>query len=218
MKIIRSLITLSMLLIFGTATIVDALPQQQPGTVPAEKKRAMNKFDPADLFPEAKDHDRKERTKRDKKSASLSILASSAPSGAEPSSTSRKNSRHRRTGEARSAKPETRLASNAVTAPPPPSPSLGTIQTQPVPTATTEQSPSPGAVMAGATALTTPPSQTLIASGNSPASPSETLSRGQPPNNSWLSLPVILTLLLLVALALIFALAKLMKQFRGSVN
>ncbi len=206
-----------MLLIFGAATIVDALPQQQPGTVPAEKKRAMNKFDPADLFPEAKGHDRKERAKRDKKSASPSILASSAPSGAEPSSTSRKNSRRRRTEEAGSAKSDTRLASNAVTAPAL-SPSLGAIQTQPTPTAAMERPSSPNAVMEGAAALTAPPSKPLIASGNSPASSSETSPGRQPQQDSWLSLPVILALLLLVALALIFALAKLMKQFRGSVN
>ncbi len=218
-----------MLLLFGAATIVAAFPHQQAGTVPAEKKRAMNKFDPTDLFPEAREHGRKERTKREKTSSPPSrptgILVGSTSAGpTESTSTSRKNSRHRRSETKQPATAETRLAANAVPAPTPvliapaTSPSLAAIQTQPTPVATVEQSPSPSAVMGGSAAMTTPPTQTLIASGNSTAAAADTSARKQPSQDSWLSLPVILTLLSLVGLALIFALVKLTKQFRGSVN
>jgi len=201
MKSTRSLTTLSMLLIFGAATIDAALPQQQPGAVPAEKKRAMNKFDPTDLFPEAKEHGRKERTKRDKNSALPSLLASNEPSAIVESLTaSRKSSRRRRSEAARSAKSETRLAANTT-------PSLVAVQ---------KTEPTPSAVIGGAAALTTPPPQTLVAS-NAPVASSET-SPSKPPQYPWLSLPVILTLLSLVALALLVSLAKLMRQFRGPIN
>ena len=200
-----------MLLIFGAATIDAALPQQQPGAVPAEKKRAMNKFDPTDLFPEAKEHGRKERTKRDKNSALPSLLASNEPSAIVESLTaSRKSSRRRRSEAARSAKSETRLAANttpAATPAPMSTPSLVAVQ---------KTEPTPSAVIGGAAALTTPPPQTLVAS-NAPVASSET-SPSKPPQYPWLSLPVILTLLSLVALALLVSLAKLMRQFRGPIN
>ncbi|MEP7339050.1 MAG: hypothetical protein ABI977_15045 [Acidobacteriota bacterium] len=203
MKLTTSLTTLSVLVIFGAATIAAALPQQQSGAVPAEKKRAMNKFDPTDLFPEAKEHGRKERNKRDKNSAS-SLTSNASSAGAEPTSASRKNSRRRRSETTGSAKSKPEMAANASPAP--------------TPATAPQDSPSPNIVMGGAAALTASHPQTLIASNNAPASSSETSLRGQPLQDSWLSLPVILTLLSLVALALIFALAKLRKQLRGSVN
>jgi hypothetical protein len=205
MRLTTSLTTLSVLLIFGAATIVAALPQQQPGAVPAEKKRAMNKFDPTDLFPEAKEHGRKERTRRDKNLASPSILASdSSSAGAEPPSASRKNSRRRRSETTGSAKSNPEMAANASPAP--------------TPATASQDSPSPSAVIGRAAVLASPASQTLIASKKASAPSSETSPRGQPLQDSWLSLPVILMLLSLVALALIFALAKLRKQLRGSLN
>jgi hypothetical protein len=216
------LTTLSLLLIFGAASSVSALPQQQPGPVSAEKKRVMSKFDPTDLFPEAKDRNKKERARREKNSAQGSILASTASSGAETTVASRRNSRRHRSEPTGSANSEAKRSANAPSAPtdnaatPVPSPSLVAIQkAEPTPDATPSESPSPSAVMGGAAALTSPPSQTLLASSKAPA---ETSPRSQPSQNSWLSLPTILTLLSLVALALIFALVKLMKQFRGSVN
>jgi len=221
MKLKHSLTTLSLLLIFGAATGVSALPQQQPGPVSAEKKRAMSKFDPTDLFPEARDRNKKERARRERNSAQGSILANTAPLGTETVA-SRKNSRRRRSEPTGSANSEAKRSANAPPAPaasaaaPVPSPSLVAMQkAEPTPAAAPGESPSPSAVMGGAAALTSPPSQTLLASSKASA---ETSTRGQSPQNSWLSLPVILALLSLVSLALIFALVKLMKQFRGSVN
>jgi hypothetical protein len=222
MKLKNSLITLSLLLIFGAAASVPALPQHQPGPVSAEKKRAMSKFDPTDLFPEAKDRNKKERARREKNSAQGPFLASTASLGAGTTVASRKNSRRHRSEPTSAANSEAKRSVNAPSAPaanaaaPVPSPSLVAMQqTQPTPAATPNDSPSPSAVMGGAAALTSSPSQTLLASSKAHA---ETSPSNQPPQNSWLSLPVILTLLSLVALALIFALVKLMKQFRGSVN
>src|SRR5689334_9910678 len=109
MKSKTSLLALSLLLIFGAATSASALPQQQPGPVSAEKKRAMNKFDPTDLFPEAKDRRTKERTKREKNSPMATILTNNTSSaGAETTLASRRNSRRHRSDTTGSANSEAR--------------------------------------------------------------------------------------------------------------
>src|SRR5215210_2141307 len=168
MKSIRSLIALSLLVIFGLAQIVAALPWQQPGlagSVPTEKKRAMNKFDPMDIFPEAKEHGRKERPKRDKNSASPSLLASGKSSNnvevVDTASASRKSSRRHRSQPSRPRNPEATLSANAAPAPTPavraalpvPLPSIAVVRkTEP---AVLASSP-PSNVMGGAAALTKP--------------------------------------------------------------
>src|SRR5689334_19146512 len=151
MKLKNGLTTLSLLLIFGAATSAAAQPQQ-PGPVSAEKKRALSKFDPTDLFPEAKDRNKKERTRREKNSAQGSILASTASSGVETTVASRKSSRRHRSEPKGSADSEAKRFVNvppaADIAAPAPSPSLVAMQKpEPTPAATPSESPSPSAVM-----------------------------------------------------------------------
>lgn len=234
MKIRITLTTLSLLFLFSTVTVLSQQLDRAAPAVPAEKKRAMNKFDPVDIFPEAKERGGKDRSKRNENSPQSSILANNPSSvtaeSSQPTSPGRQRSRRHRSRESREGNSETALAVNSVAAPTPvvsvtamptPSPLNPTVgATEPAPLTTPSETSSSGAVMGGAAAMTTPPSQSLTAVNKPPAlsAAASTASSKSLPGSSHLSLPLILTLISLVSLALIFALVRLTKQFRKSVN
>jgi len=216
----KSRISLTFLSLLLLSSAVKVLPQQ---AVPAEKKRVMSKFDPTDIFPEAKERGGKDRTRREKNPATANPASDAPPASPENDRMSRRKSRRRSSA----VKPEVNLAANlepipppAVSATPASAPSNLTLQkAEPTPAATTFDSASSSGVPGGTTVFNTPQSsQSLSAPGNSSGSSAAFSSEISPSRNTGLSLPVILTLLSLVVLALIFALARLMKQFRRSVN
>lgn len=218
MKIPIPLTTLCLLLFFGAVT---ALPQQ---SVPIEKKRAMNNFDPIDVFPEAKEHGRKDRKKREKNPTESTALASNGPT-TEPARPSRQRSRHRRSQSSNAENSEAGLAAGLTPTPTPVISAIAVPASSPAVISQTvgaTSAPLPrdnlssNTVMGGASPQTTPPPQSVAAVDNSSSSsPSLSIPPSRQPG---LSLPVILSLISAVLLVLVVALASLMKQVRGSVN
>lgn len=225
MKTLIPLTSLSVLLFFGTAA---ALPQE---AVSIEKKRAMNKFDPVDVFPEAKEHGRKDRKKREKNSAEPAALASSEPI-AESAQPSRQRLRHRRSKTSNTKNSDVGLVAGLA---PAPTPAIGvTAEPRPSPammaqtTGAASATPLPGTIspnttMSGTAAQSEPSPQSLVAVDHSStsiiaSSSTSSPSLNIPPSQPKLSLPVILSLISVILLLLAIAFAKLMKQVRGSAN
>lgn len=216
---------LFLLLLFSAATAFPQQPVPVTPVVPTEKKRAMNKFDPVDIFPEAKERGGKDRNKRSKDSASASTVGNNSFSTSDTSgntpSASRQRSRRRGRSEPDSDKErnsESVLAAAPAATPTPavepaasPTPAPANVVAEASPTATPSE---PVSVMGGAASLTTPPSRPLVAANQSSAVPASAATG----KNAGLSLPIILTLISVVLLALIVAVTRLMKQVRKAAN
>ena len=200
-SILISLLALS----FFFAGLVAASAQQP---VPEEKKRAMHKLDPIDIFPQVQERGGRERG-RDKR-ASFEPAEDSSKSA---NNNSRRNSRKRESSSETSA---TDLAGNAA---PLPTPTIITDAATPAISAVTpEQPPSPATRPDSQVALgersnsSVPSSQTMAAMNTSPM-PTNDSSK-----NHLLPLPLILALLVLVLVMLILVFTKLIRYLRGPVS
>lgn len=225
-----SLLLVPVRLLAATALAITILANQSLAAFPqqpvtGEKKRAMSKFDPTDIFPEAHERGGKDRNKRERTSPQAtgnSILASTETTTTKESgSSSRRNSRRKRSA---APEPETPATDLAVATTPTSSSTPSQLPTQlpagtsaattataePSPTITDAAASTTTATESGSTAAPVA-SQPLTAMNLQPAPP---ITNGSQLPKSGLSLPVILTLLSVVLLALILVLTKLAKQFR----
>lgn len=186
--------------VFFTST---AFAQQ---SVPEEKKRAMHKLDPIDIFPQVQERgdqgrNRDKRTSNNEVSTVLANESESSQSG----KTSRRNSRRK------IALPETGTADLAGTVSPPPTPlTVSETSSAAATTATPDLSTSTGSV--GERASSAASTQTLAAMNTSPL-PSNVAAKDQA-----LPLPIILALLVLVLVMLIFVFTKLIRYLRNPVS
>ncbi|MFN0107259.1 MAG: hypothetical protein ACKVZH_00270, partial [Blastocatellia bacterium] len=165
---------------------------QQP--VSPEKKRAMNKLDPVDIYPQLQERSGRERNRNKQASNSADTTQ---PNLSSESGTSANSNRNSRRHSAKKSLP----AELAITATPAPA----IAPPEPVATASPDSSVALGIA---ANAQSTLPPQTMTALGNLPSSDNQ--------RNTLLSLPIILALLVLVLIALVFAFAKLIRYLRGS--
>ncbi|MGH9799216.1 MAG: hypothetical protein ACRD82_02540 [Blastocatellia bacterium] len=198
----KKTLTISSLLLLLALSISAAIPQQ---TMTPEKKSAMHKLDPVDLFPQVRERSGKDRNRNNRSSNSGSADLTNNSSEPEPRASSRRNSRRRHSSE-RGLPTD----SAAITTP---TPAPTTLNSEPEPTATASPAVTPDSSIAvGETTdnKAVPPPQTLAAMGNLPAS-------GGNHRNPILSLPIILVMLALVLIALVFAFAKLIRFLRGPV-
>ncbi len=182
-------------LLFSSAALA-AFAQQ---SIPPEKRRAMHKFDPIDIFPEAQDRgrDKNRRNRKQSQETQVSSSVGTAPDGAaETEQTGRDKSLRKKSS------PATAGATLEAAATPGPSPPAGAS-----PTVKTSPTTSP-LTSAGVS------SSTLAATNARPDS-SASLS-GQAGVSSLWSLPVILGLFGLVLATLIGLVFALMKQLRKS--
>jgi hypothetical protein len=166
---------------------------QQP--IPPEKKRAMQRFDPVDIFPEAQDRAKGSTTERRGRSRRRGLPAASGAAATAPSAT------------APSAIAE-------ATPQPTPSATLSVSATplaEPSPAATTAASTKRGVSSLAAAANAPPQMMGQSASLNSSPPASDEIG-GEP---VW-SLPIVLGLFAIVLLALIAMVLALMKQLRKS--
>lgn len=200
----KKTLSISTLLFLLVLSISAATPQQP---ISAEKKSAMHKLDPVDIFPQAQERSGKDRNRNNRPSISASADLTNNSLKAEQRANSRRNSRRRNSSEERLP---THLAANAN---PTPTPAIGTHNTQTEPATTASPIATPDSSVAiGETASNkaAPPPQTLAAIGNLPES-------GGGNRNSVLSLPIILALLVLILIMLVFVFAKLIRYLRGPV-
>ncbi len=188
-------------LILALALSISAATPQQP--MSAEKKSAMHKLDPVDIFPQVQERSGKDRNRNNRSSNSASANLANNSSKTEPRANSRRNSRRRHPSE---EKLPTDLAANST-----PTPTIAAQSAGSEPAASPTATPD-SIVAVGETAnnRTAQPPQTLAAIGNPPGS-----SDGN--RNPLLSLPIILALLVLVLIVLVLVFAKLIRYLRGPV-
>lgn len=196
MKKTFSISMLFLLLAFGVA----AASAQQP--MSAEKKRAMNKLDPVDIFPQVQERSGKERNQNKRSSTSLTADLSNSSTTAEQRTSKRRNSRRHRSSDENL---QTDIAANASQ-----TPAITQNNAEPEPMASPAPTPDSSITLNETANNKPPPPQTLAAIGNPPGS-------GNSSQNSMLSLPIILALLVLVLIALVLAFAKLIRYLRGPV-
>lgn len=196
MKKTLSISTLFFLLVF----MVAAASAQQP--MSAEKKRAMHKLDPVDIFPQVQERSGKERNLNKRSANSLTADLSNSSATAEQRTSKRRSSRRHRSSDENL---QTDIAANASQ-----TPAITQNNAEPEPMASPAPTPD-SSITLNETANNKPaPPQTLAAIGNPPGS-------GNSSQNSMLSLPIILALLVLVLIALVLAFAKLIRYLRGPV-
>lgn len=192
------------------AGLAKATSPQQP--VSEEKKRAMHKLDPIDIFPQVQERGGRERN-RDKRASSND--ASGTLAGESNNSANSQNSkRGSRRKNSSSETPTNDLAATAIPLPTPTAvsetsstaTSATTPQSQALPVTTSE--PQPGFAEKANSAST----QTLAAMNTSPLSSAPTV------KNSALPLPIILALLVLVLVMLILVFTKLVRYLRNPVS
>lgn len=209
----------SLLLLWGGISVFAALPQQP---VPAEKKRIMNKFDPVDIFPEAKERARKTHGKREKirEQKDLSVANGESPNPG-PASSGRRKSRHRKSSPAapETSKPGVNIA--AVVVPTPTIPSDGII-TPPSPKGANQvlnvQPASPGGTTRPAPQFDNPSRNMTTTDSTFSSGAASAISPKSPSRRPLLSLPILLTLLSAVLLAFILVLTSLFRQVRKPIN
>lgn len=198
----KKTLTISTLLLLLALTVAAAIPQQP---ISAEKKSAMHKLDPVDVFPQVQERSGKDRNRNNRPSNSASADLTSNSSKEKPPAGSRRNSRRRNSSEARLP---TDLAANVS---PTPTPATEKQSIEPEPMASPAATPD-SIVAVGETSSNNaaPPPQTLTAIGNLPES-----SGGN--RDPLLSLPIILALLGVVLIVLVLVFAKLIRYLRGPV-
>lgn len=201
----KTLIT-STLLLSLSFSIYASIPQQP---MSPEKKSAMHKLDPVDIFPQVRERSGTDRNRNNRATKSSTESASpeltSNSSERETRSRSRKNSRGRRSTE---ESLPTDLAVNAIATP---TPAIGSQSATPEPIATaspTTTTDSSVALAEPASKKADPPPQTLAAMG-------PLRDDGIGGQNKLLSLPIILALLVIVLIALVLVFAKLVRYLRG---
>lgn len=193
-------------ILFLFAFSVQASIPQQPMT--PEKKSAMHRLDPVDIFPQVKERGgpaptRNNRSAKNAPGTNSSEVAS-ATSQQELPARSRKHSRSRRSS-------EEVLATDLATtnASPPIAPESQGATAQPTATVLPAATPDSSVALAEPASKTVdPPPQTLAAMGSLHES-------GTGDQNKLLSLPLILVLLVIVLFALVLVFAKLIRYLRG---
>lgn len=174
-------------------------------SVPEEKKRAMHKLDPIDIFPQVQERgdQRRNRDKRTSNNEDSTVLANESES-------SSKGKASRRKSRKKNDLPETSPTDLAGTVSPSPTPLMAS-ETSSVTTATPDLSTSTGSTgeKVNSAASST---QTLAAMNTSPL-PSNVAAKDQT-----LPLPIILALLVLVLVMLILVFTKLIRYLRNPVS
>lgn len=190
--------SISILLLLFTLSVVAAIPQQP---ITAEKKSAMHKLDPVDIFPQVQERSGKDRNRNNGSNTALAKDSSQS----EPRTSKSRHSRRRHSSK---EKLSTDLADLATSIP---TPAIAANKTEPEPTASPAATPD-SIVAVGETANNNlaPPPQTLAAVGNLPES-------GNGNRTPLLSLPIILALLVLVLIVLVLVFAKLIRYLRGPI-
>ena len=176
-------------------------------SVPEEKKRAMHKLDPIDIFPQVQERGEqgRNRDKRTSNNEGSTILANESESS-QSGKMSRRNSRRKNN------LPETVTADLAGTVSPSPTPlTVSEASSAAATTAKPDLSTSTGSTgeRANSTAAST---QTLAAMNTSPL-PSNVAAKDQT-----LPLPIILALLVLVLVMLILVFTRLIRYLRNPVS
>ena len=198
----KTLIT-STLLLSLSFSIYASIPQQP---MSPEKKSAMHKLDPVDIFPQVRERSGSERNRNNR--ATKSSTESASPQLTSNASEKETRSRSRKHSRGRHESVSTDLAANGTASPTPIIESSGaTLEPTAtvLPAATPDSSP---ALAETASKKIDPPPQTLAAMGNL----QEDALGGQ---NKLLSLPIILALLVIVLIALVLLFAKLVRYLRG---
>jgi hypothetical protein len=189
MKIRITALLLIPLLSLSSAVVVAMARPQQP--IPEEKKRAMHRLDPVDIFPEAQDRGRDrqrktdERNAQDKKSTRQPPRTPSLSSGVTPAQS----------------------PSAAMSPTPVATPAVAVAAPASAPTAD-------AAPRASLTSASTAISRPSDSAGAAPASNRDPLDQSR--QQSGLSLPVLLGLFTLVLFTLVFAVLKLLRHLRGA--
>lgn len=187
-----TLATSPILAVLFACSVAVASPQQP---VSPEKKSAMNKLDPVDIYPQLQERSGKDRNRNKQTSNSTAANQPNTSPQSDTPANSRRNSR-RRSAE-KSLPAELAITTTPTPAITPP---------EPVATASPDSSAALGET---ANNQSTPPPQTMTELGNLPSNNNQ--------RNALLPLPIILALLVLVLIALIFAFAKLIRYLRGPV-
>ncbi len=202
----KKTLTTAILLLSLSFSVYGLIPQQP---MSPEKKSAMHKLDPVDIFPQVRERSGTDRNRNNHSSKSstgpASTESANSSSQRETRSRSRKNSRGRHS-------PAESLPTNlAVNASASPTPAIGSISATPEPTATglpAATSDSTVALAEPVSKKADPPPQTLAAM-------STLRDDGIGGQNKLLSLPIILALLVIVLIALVLVFAKLIRYLRG---
>ncbi len=191
-------ILLTVILLLSLSFSVYGSVPQQP--ISPEKKSAMHKLDPVDIFPQVRERSGTDRNRNNRSAKNSTESVSSALIS--NSSDREKRSRSRKHSRGRHETVSTDLAANGTASP---TPILESPGATPEPSATPDSS----LVLAETTSKKLdPPPQTLAAMGPLPGD----AIRGQ---NKLLSLPIILALLVIVLIALVLVFAKLIRYLRG---
>ncbi len=196
------------------AVSANAISPQQP--VPEEKKRAMHKLDPIDIFPQVQERGGRERN-RDKRASSNDASAILANESANAAS----NSSSKRSSRKKNSSPETSTTDLANTANQLPTPSVISDNSTATATAINSQSQASPVTAAQsqpdftekANSTTAASSQTLAAMNTSPIPSTAAASK-----DSALPLPIILALLVIVLTMLILVFTKLIRYLRNPVS
>lgn len=198
----KTLITLTLLLSLSFS-VYGSVPQQP---ISPEKKSAMHKLDPVDIFPQVRERSGTDRSRNNRSAKNSPESVSSELTG--NSSEREIRSRSRKHSRGRHEAASTNLAVKGTASP---TPILESPGATPEPSATIlpAATPDSSAVLAETTSKKLdPPPQTLAAMGNLQGD----AIGGQ---NKLLSLPMILVLLVIVLIAVVLVFAKLIRYLRG---
>lgn len=184
--------------------------------LPADKKKAMHKIDPVDIFPEARESGRDKGRKNPGPNAESAAPKKAAPASAAASESAQRKVNHEKSPTP--ASPSPTAAAHVTKALPTPTaePAVAVARpaSSPIVSATPQAPTKPSSVPPTEPVSTPAVMGATQSSDPLPTAPSSPTTANQSGHSAGLSLPVIFTLLGLILLALVVVVVNLRKQLR----